>query len=86
MLVDGVSVCITNVDNEFFAVDGVCPHAAGPLGDGVLDGTVVKCPWHGWGVDVCTGLCAQDNRIRVDRYTVKVDGDELVVSLSPPTE
>jgi len=28
------------------ALDGTCPHAGGPLAEGVLDGDRVICPWH----------------------------------------
>jgi len=47
-------VALFNVDGAFFALDGVCPHAAGRLGEGTLRRTVT-CPWHGWQFDVMTG-------------------------------
>src|SRR5690348_14357617 len=48
-------VALFNVDGRFYALDGVCPHAGGPLGEGALRGTVVTCPWHGWQFDVVSG-------------------------------
>ncbi len=31
---------------EIFAVDAHCTHYNGPLGDGLVDGDSVRCPWH----------------------------------------
>jgi 3-phenylpropionate/trans-cinnamate dioxygenase ferredoxin subunit len=40
---------------EIYAVDDVCPHDTGPLGDGPLDGYEIVCPRHGARFDVRTG-------------------------------
>jgi nitrite reductase (NADH) small subunit len=32
-----------------------CPHRGGPLVDGLLGGTVIVCPLHGYRFDVVTG-------------------------------
>lgn len=55
LVVDGRIVALFNVDGQFFALDGVCPHQGGPLGKGCLTGSVVTCPWHGWQFDVTSG-------------------------------
>ena len=54
-VVGGAMVAIANVDGTLHAIDGLCPHQGGPLGTGVLCGTVLTCPWHGWQFDVTTG-------------------------------
>lgn len=48
-------LAIARVGEEFFAVSNICRHAFGPLGDGVLDGYEIVCPWHGWRYDVRDG-------------------------------
>ncbi len=53
--VNGTEVAVFNVEGEFFAVTGSCLHHGGPLGDGQVAGTTVKCPWHGWVYDIVTG-------------------------------
>jgi nitrite reductase/ring-hydroxylating ferredoxin subunit len=46
---------LCNVDGVIYCVDGICPHAGGPLAQGALhDGTIV-CPWHSWEFDVRRG-------------------------------
>ena len=48
----GRVIALFNVDGTFYALDGVCPHQGGPLGQGTLEGCIVTCPWHGWQFDV----------------------------------
>jgi nitrite reductase (NADH) small subunit len=43
--------------------------------------SLVRCPWHKWDFDIATGRCVVDARLRVRRYTARIDGEELVVSL-----
>lgn len=43
----GKSIAVFNVDNEYCAIDEICPHKGGPLADGTVNGLAVKCPWHG---------------------------------------
>ena len=40
---------------EVCAIENVCPHREGPIGDGALDGEIVTCPIHAWDVNVRTG-------------------------------
>jgi nitrite reductase (NADH) small subunit len=75
-------VAIYNCDGQFHALDGVCPHAGGPLAQGVVRGTTVTCPWHGWQFDVCTGQNKLNPRMSHKRYDVEVQGDDVVVVVS----
>ena len=40
---------------EVFATQAECPHRAGPLSDGLLGGSTLVCPLHGWKFDLRTG-------------------------------
>ena len=53
--INGKAVGVFNVDGKFYAINDVCGHRGGPLGEGELDGTTVICPWHGWRYNVTTG-------------------------------
>ena len=55
IVVAGNIVALFNVGGELHALDGICPHQGGPLGQGALHGGVVSCPWHGWEYDVTDG-------------------------------
>ncbi len=77
----GRMVALFNVDGVFHALDGVCPHAGGPLGQGTLNGNVVTCPWHGWQFDVTTGQHCLNASLQHPRFAVKVEGAEVFVEI-----
>jgi len=77
----GRVVALYHVDATFHALDGVCPHAGGPLGLGTLNGTVVTCPWHGWQFDVATGRHCLNANLRHTAFPVKVEGDDVLVEI-----
>lgn len=74
-------VAVFNVDGQLHALDGICPHAGGPLGEGALRGTTVTCPWHGWQFDVVTGKHCLNARITHGVFPVVVQGDEVFVEI-----
>lgn len=78
---EGKSVAVANVGGQLYAINGVCMHRGGPLGDGVLEGAVVTCPWHGWQYDVRTGKVGQSPSVGVESYPVEVRGEEIFVNL-----
>jgi nitrite reductase/ring-hydroxylating ferredoxin subunit len=69
--VNGKSVGIFRIDDQFYAIRNRCPHQWGPLclgdfapravssgpGDVHTDGgpPLLACPWHGWEYDIATG-------------------------------
>lgn len=66
---------IFNVGGVFHVLDGICPHAGGPLGKGMLRGSVVTCPWHGWQFDVTTGKHCLNDRLCQQQFRCdSVDG------------
>jgi nitrite reductase/ring-hydroxylating ferredoxin subunit len=77
----GRIVALYNVDGELYALDGVCPHAGGPLGQGNLDGCVVTCPWHGWQFDVTTGENCLNSNMQHPRFVVKVENGDVFVEI-----
>ncbi len=79
--VAGRIVAVFRVGDEFFALDGLCAHAGGPLGKGHLQGHVVTCPWHGWQYDVRTGNQCLSAQIRQTQYPVSVSGSEIFVEI-----
>ena len=80
--VDGKVIAVYHTEDGFFATDNTCPHRGGPLADGDLIGNEINCPWHLWGFDVRTGLCAGNPEIRVAAHEVCVEDDRVMVKLS----
>ena len=79
--VGGKQVAVFNCDGTFYAIDNTCKHRGGPLGEGSLSNTTVTCPWHGWEYDVTSGACQMDSSIKVQKFDVKVEGDDILVSI-----
>ncbi len=79
--VGGTTIALANVGGKFYAVNNTCFHRGGPLGQGVLDGNTVTCPWHGWQYDVTTGKVPQNASVGVDSYPTEVRGDEVFVDI-----
>jgi len=75
------SIALFNVDGTFFALDNVCAHRGGPLGEGELEGEVVTCPWHSWEYNVRTGISLTTPSASVKTYEVKVEGEDVKVLL-----
>jgi nitrite reductase (NADH) small subunit/3-phenylpropionate/trans-cinnamate dioxygenase ferredoxin subunit len=81
--VDGEEVAIANVGGEFFAFSNLCTHRGGPLGEGILTGDVVECPFHAGQFNVKTGaVVAPPPNEAVQTFPVKVDGDDISVDAS----
>lgn len=74
-------VALFNVEGEFFALDGICPHQGGPLGKGSLAGCIVTCPWHGFQFDVRTGQHLTSKTLVHPRFPVKIEGEEVFVDV-----
>jgi nitrite reductase/ring-hydroxylating ferredoxin subunit len=69
--VRGREIGIFNVEGQYYALANRCPHAGGPLCQGIIGPLVrsdgpgsyrltrerefLRCPWHGWEFDIRTG-------------------------------
>jgi 3-phenylpropionate/trans-cinnamate dioxygenase ferredoxin subunit len=78
--VDGVLVVLVNLDGRYFALEDVCTHDGGPVGDGELSEGQLICPRHGAHFDVRTGAALSLPAIDpVPTFEVRLeDGDILV--------
>lgn len=79
--VNGVNYALCNVDGQLHCLDGVCPHAGGPLGDGNLYGMSIVCPWHEWAFDCRTGGNDYDETIQLRKYPVSVDDGNILIDV-----
>jgi nitrite reductase (NADH) small subunit/3-phenylpropionate/trans-cinnamate dioxygenase ferredoxin subunit len=73
-------VAVFNYRGEYKAIDDLCPHMGASLGAGDLDEEGnVTCPWHAWRFNVCNGKWADNPRLCVDTFEVRVQGNDLQV-------
>ena len=75
------TLALCNVAGAVHALDGICPHAGGPLGQGALHGTTLVCPWHAWEYDCVTGENDRNPNIRLTKFAVRVEGDNILVDV-----
>lgn len=79
--VDGVEIVIVNLDGAFYALEDVCTHDGGPLGEGTLEGCQLICPRHGARFDVRTGAALTMPAVEpAPTYEVRVEGDDIFVA------
>jgi len=75
------AICVANVSGVYSAMDNVCPHRGGPLGQGMIEGSKVVCPWHGWAWDTKSGQAVQDPSMKVAVYPLKIEGGDVLIEI-----
>jgi nitrite reductase (NADH) small subunit len=79
---EGEAYAVCNVGGDIRALFGTCPHQGGPLGQGVLEGPMISCPWHCWQFDSATGVCISGDDIALATYPVKVEDGGVFVDFT----
>jgi 3-phenylpropionate/trans-cinnamate dioxygenase ferredoxin component len=92
----GHEVLIARVKDTFYAVNNICPHLGGKLGEGKLEGTIVTCPRHHSQFDITdgkvirwtdwTGIVSSVSKIfrsprPLETYPVKIEKDAVMVDI-----
>lgn len=75
------NLVLCRVEDQVYAVDGLCPHSGGPLGQGALHGRMLVCPWHAWEFDCTTGEHDRNSACRLKIYPVTVRNGDVLVEL-----
>ncbi len=80
--VDGKRIALCNVNGTIYAIDDLCTHDNGPLGEGELFNDQIECPRHGARFDVKTGkVTCFPAVIPVKTYEVRVEEEEVKVRI-----
>lgn len=69
-------------DDEVFALVDRCPHKAGPLSEGIVQGCAVACPLHGWVIDLETGAAEAPDEGQVPTMPVRVEGSRILLAVA----
>jgi 3-phenylpropionate/trans-cinnamate dioxygenase ferredoxin subunit len=79
--VGGEEIVVANLGGEFVAFSNTCTHRAGPMGEGMLIGDIVECPFHGGQFNARTGeAVAPPPSEPLKTYPVQVEDGEILVS------
>jgi nitrite reductase/ring-hydroxylating ferredoxin subunit len=97
---DGHTIGLYRVGEQYHAIADRCPHRGAPLCSAgrVVRGItlehgqasrgetpgLLRCPWHRWDFDITTGRCLVHPRLRIRRYRVEPDGNDLIITLQHP--
>ena len=74
-------VALFRCGGALYAIRNQCPHMGGDLGEGLLTGDVVRCPWHGWKFNVKTGKSPETEVVAVRTFEVKEEGEDIYVGI-----
>ncbi|MDG4762855.1 Rieske (2Fe-2S) protein [Solwaraspora sp. WMMD406] len=81
--VDGEMVAVFRLTTGALrAVSAVCPHAGGPIADGLVDTEVVICPLHQHIFELATG-CSRSGQQPLRVYPIRQDPDGTVWVSAP---
>jgi len=74
-------ICVANINGTCSALDNVCLHQGGPLGQGMIEEGKVVCPWHAWAYDPKTGQAAHNSAAKVAVYPLKIENGDVLIEL-----
>jgi sulfoxide reductase heme-binding subunit YedZ len=86
ILVRGENIAIFRYDGLLSAVNNVCKHQNGPLGEGKIVDGCITCPWHGYQYLPDSGQSPPPFREKVATYSLKIKGDSVWVNPVPHPE
>ncbi|WP_445148312.1 nitrite reductase small subunit NirD [Baekduia sp. Peel2402] len=82
--VDGHRVAVFRTATGWYAIDHACPHAGGPLADGIAADCSVICPLHERRFALDTGAPIGHDGPGVSAHHVEVRGDAVFVAIGVP--
>jgi nitrite reductase (NADH) small subunit len=74
-------IALFYVEGRYYAIDDVCPHMGASLSGGYVENDIVTCPWHAWRFRITDGAWADNPRIKIGCYPVRVVEDEVQIQL-----
>jgi multimeric flavodoxin WrbA/nitrite reductase/ring-hydroxylating ferredoxin subunit len=84
--IDATRLAVSVINGELAVISGACNHVGGPLGEGVLEGDYVVCPWHQWRFHRKTGLGEpgyEDDA--VPSYSTRIENGRAFIDLASAT-
>src|SRR3989304_6453693 len=80
--VHGRFIVLIHLNGEFYALDDLCTHDGGPLGEGGREGYQIICPRHGARFDVRTGQALTMPAVSATTaHEVVVEGNDVFVKI-----
>lgn len=84
--VDEERIAIFNTAGKLFAVNNVCKHQNGPLGEGKIVDGCITCPWHGYQYLPKNGKSPEPFKEKVSTYDVRIEKGQVWLNPIPYPE
>ncbi|MDE0472469.1 MAG: ferric reductase-like transmembrane domain-containing protein [Ekhidna sp.] len=81
--ISGERVAVFRYDGKLSAVNNVCRHQGGPLGEGKVINGCITCPWHGYQYLPESGQSPPPFTEKVETYHLKLEGDQVLINPNP---
>ena len=80
------NIAIFKYDGKLSAINNVCKHQNGPLGEGKIVDGCITCPWHGYQYLPQNGQSPPPFTEKVSTYDLKLEGNTVLVNPKPHPE
>ena len=74
-------IAVFRHEGQYFAIDDTCPHMGDSLSRGYVEKGIVTCPWHAWRFRLSDGAWADNPRIKIGCYPIRVMDGEIQVEV-----
>jgi len=79
-------IAVYKTRGKLFAVNNVCKHQHGPLGEGKIIDGCITCPWHGYQYLPENGQSPPPFKEKVSTYDVRIEGTRVWLNPQPYPE
>lgn len=76
-------VAIYKYEGQLSAVNNVCRHQGGPIGEGKIVDGCITCPWHGYQYLPSNGQSPPPFTEKLETYFLRLDGDKIYINPKP---
>jgi len=83
---DKQNIAVFKYDNKVSAVNNVCRHQNGPIGEGKILNGCITCPWHGYQYYPQNGQSPPPYTEKLETYDVRIVGEKVWVNPTPYPE
>ena len=86
MFINSENIAIFKYNGKVSAVNNVCKHQMGPIGEGRVIDDCITCPWHGYQYLPENGQSPAPFEEKISTYDVRLLEDIIWVNPNPHTE
>ncbi len=83
---NGENIAIFKYEGKVSAVNNICRHQHGPIGEGKIVDGCITCPWHGYQYYPGNGQSPPPFTEKLETYDVKVENGQIWVNPMPYPE